>query len=212
MHNVTKEAIKVMGIKKLHPLYDRVIVIRDKMPEKSSGGIDLVETFEKPNWCTVVSVPHMVKVRGKRIKPSITAGDRVFIRPQDSKPLAPNECEKAIGNSKFSVKNDYEYTYYYCIEVKLSPDGEIVPLENKVVINVANEEKVSPGGIILVKATDMLTRWQDDTGEGEVVSSSSTEVAAGDKVLYTMGEGAWIDEQILSLDSELIYGVFDVSN
>jgi chaperonin GroES len=64
----------------IRPLGDRIVVRREKPPEKSAGGIIFPDTAKaKPLEATVIACGPGALVEGKRIEPSVKAGDRVVI-------------------------------------------------------------------------------------------------------------------------------------
>lgn len=65
---------------KIRPLHDRVLVQRIEEEEKSKGGIIIPDTAkEKPQQGKVVAVgPGRIDEQGKRVAPSVKAGDRVL--------------------------------------------------------------------------------------------------------------------------------------
>jgi chaperonin GroES len=65
---------------KIKPLNDRVLVVREKEKQKSTGGIIIPDTAkEKPQRGKVVAVgPGKIGEDGKRIPPEVKTGDQVF--------------------------------------------------------------------------------------------------------------------------------------
>jgi chaperonin GroES len=68
------------GEPKLEPFGDRIIVRRDSRDEQTKGGILLPDTAKpKPQRGTVIAVgPGRLLENGKRIKPEVREGDRVW--------------------------------------------------------------------------------------------------------------------------------------
>lgn len=66
---------------KVKPLYDRVLLKRLEVEEKTAGGIIIPDTAkEKPQECKVIAVgPGKVLDNGEVRKPSVKEGDRVLI-------------------------------------------------------------------------------------------------------------------------------------
>ncbi|KAK7606797.1 chaperonin 10-like protein [Phyllosticta citricarpa] len=83
------------SIKSLAPLLDRVLVQRIKAEAKTASGIFLPETAVKElNEAQVLAVgPGAVDREGKRILPSVKAGDKVLIPQYGGTPIKVAEEE-----------------------------------------------------------------------------------------------------------------------
>lgn len=77
----SSQSSALKSIKSLAPLLDRVLVQRVKAEARTSGGIFLPESAVKElNEATVIAVgPGAMDKDGKRIQPSVSAGDKVLI-------------------------------------------------------------------------------------------------------------------------------------
>jgi len=65
---------------KIDPLNDRIILRREKAPEKSAGGLWLPDNAkEKPLEATVVACGPGAWVDGRRREPSVKRGDKVLV-------------------------------------------------------------------------------------------------------------------------------------
>ncbi|KAK8216449.1 putative chaperonin [Phyllosticta capitalensis] len=91
--NFHQSALK--SIKSLAPLLDRVLVQRVKAEAKTATGIFLPETAVKElNEAKVLAVgPGAVDREGKRIVPSVKAGDKVLIPQFGGTPIKVAEEE-----------------------------------------------------------------------------------------------------------------------
>lgn len=64
----------------INPLNDRVVLRREKSPEKSAGGIWLPDNAkEKPLEAVVVACGPGALVDGRRREPSVKKGDKVLV-------------------------------------------------------------------------------------------------------------------------------------
>lgn len=95
------QSVALKSIRSIAPLLDRVLVQRVKAEAKTAGGIFLPETAVKElNEAKVMAVgPGALDRDGKRITPSVQAGDRVII-PQVSDRntrLDMTQCGRALS-------------------------------------------------------------------------------------------------------------------
>ena len=69
-----------MDLKKVRPINDRVLIKRDKVEEKSPGGIYIpTQAQEKTQTGVVLAVgPGRIDERGKRIEPQVKTDDKVL--------------------------------------------------------------------------------------------------------------------------------------
>jgi co-chaperonin GroES (HSP10) len=186
---LVKQLCEELGAESFKPMGNTIIIKRDINPDKSDGGIFFPETrFDLPSWATVVISPEEITTYDGQVKKTnLKEGDRIFLHPSDSQPLA-NGCS-------------FHRTTVQQIKVV---NGEAQ--KGWALVKIDVEEEKSIGGIILARSYDVVKR---DPGEGTVTSSKIDGVKVGDRVVFIKGESNWYSEDTLVVADRHMMGVLE---
>ena len=80
---------------KLSPMNDRVLVRAEEQQSKTASGIFLPDSSQDaPQWGVIVNVGPGAVAEGRRIEPTVKAGDRVsivYLYPKQTNELIPQD-------------------------------------------------------------------------------------------------------------------------
>lgn len=170
---------------KFKTLNNMIVVKRDPKPE-TVGSLGILlgaqTSYISSNWATIKSLPKKILVNGKKVKPNLQIGQRIFIRPLDSESLV-------------DLVPEYQSIHYNHIEA-VEVDGEIVPFNHRVFVKAKEKETMTAGGLYLPDNIDIdssgkfvptLISMPNDPGLGivtKVGDSVQEDISLGDFVFY----------------------------
>lgn len=183
------------------PMLNNIVVKRDPKPQTLGSGLLFAPDTQivASNWTTIIAVPELVILKGRKIPCPYQVGDRVFVRPMD-------------GEKFLDLHKDIQNVLFPRIEAFMM-DGLVFPADHRVLVKIAQEEMMTKGGLYLPDTIHKFTGQTNDTGKGTVVWISekinNTDIKVGDFVHYRSDYGARIeikgeDHTILDEDDVLM--------